>query len=88
MSSPKVCDVLVIGGGIAGWTAGLRAMEHGVDVLVTEKSPHEYGDGNGLMATGVFGTAGRSPESDPTELYQQVMKEGVAFPPPSEGVGP
>ncbi len=31
------CDLLVIGGGIGGLTAGLKAREQGADVLILDK---------------------------------------------------
>ena len=74
------CDLLVIGAGLAGWTAALRATEQGIDVLVIEKSPGEYGNGNTLMASGSYRAAGVSPQSAPSELYARAMAEGVAYP--------
>ncbi len=74
------CDVLVIGAGIAGWTAALRAIEQKVDVLLIDKSAHDLGDGNSLMTSGSLRAAGMSPKADPKELYQEVMKEGIACP--------
>jgi len=74
------CDLLVIGAGLAGWTAALRAAEQGIDVLLVEKSAGEYGNGNTLMASGSYRAAGVSPQSDPSELYARAMAEGVAYP--------
>ncbi|UTR04628.1 FAD-dependent monooxygenase [Alkalihalobacillus sp. LMS6] len=33
-------DVLIIGGGVAGLTLALKLVQHGIDVIVVEKSPH------------------------------------------------
>jgi fumarate reductase flavoprotein subunit len=74
------CDVLVIGAGIAGWTAALRAIEQGRDVLLIDKSPQELGNGNTLMTSGSFHAAGMSPRSNPLQLYRKVIKERVAYP--------
>ncbi len=78
--SDLVCDVLVVGAGIAGWTAALRAAEQNVDVLVIDKSLRDLGDGNSLMTSGSLRAAGLSPRSDPREIYRRAMVEGVAYP--------
>ena len=74
------CDLLVVGAGLAGWTAALRAAEQGIDVLLVEKSAGEYGNGNTLMASGSYRAAGVSPQSHPSELSARAMAEGVANP--------
>lgn len=75
------CDVVVVGAGIAGWTAALRAVEQGVNVLVVDKSTGELGNGNSLMTSGSYRAAGMNPKSSsPQELYRQVMQEGIAYP--------
>lgn len=74
------CDVVVVGAGIAGWTAALVAAQNGAKVVLIDKSPHELGDGNTLMTSGSFNTAGKNPRSNPLELYEAAMSEGVAYP--------
>lgn len=74
------CDVLVVGAGLAGFTAAVRASEQGAKVLLIEKSAGEFGDGNVLMASGSLRAGGKSPRTDPNELYDFVMAEGVAYP--------
>ncbi len=74
------CDVLVIGAGIAGWTAALRATEQKLNILVIDKSPGELGDGNSLMTSGSLRAAGMSPRSNPKHIYRQAMAEGLAYP--------
>src|SRR5689334_9982878 len=74
------CDVLVVGAGLAGFTAATRAAEKGANVLLVEKSAGELGDGNILMASGSLRAGGKSPRTDPRELYDFVMSEGVAYP--------
>ena len=74
------CDVLVVGAGLAGFTAAVRAAERGAKVILIDKSNGALGDGNILMASGSLRAGGKNPRSDPAELYDFVMSEGVAFP--------
>jgi fumarate reductase flavoprotein subunit len=73
-------DLLVVGAGLAGFTAATRAAEQGAKVLLIEKSRGELGDGNILMASGSLRAGGKSPRTEPRELYDFVMTEGVAYP--------
>jgi fumarate reductase flavoprotein subunit len=73
-------DVLVVGAGLAGFTAAVRASEQGAKVVLIEKSGGELGDGNVLMASGSLRAGGKSPKANPAELYEFVMTEGVAYP--------
>lgn len=73
-------DVLVVGAGLAGFSASVRACEQGAKVLLIEKSAGELGDGNVLMASGSLRAGGKSPRTDQRELYDFVMSEGVAYP--------
>ncbi|HEX9455663.1 MAG TPA: FAD-dependent oxidoreductase [Candidatus Binatia bacterium] len=70
-------DILIIGAGLAGFTAAVRASEQGAKVLLIDKSDGELGDGNVLMASGSLRAGGKSPKTDAEELYQFVMAEGV-----------
>ena len=74
------CDVLVVGAGLAGFSAAVRAAESGANVILIDKSVNELGDGNVLMASGSLRAGGKSPRSHPTELYEFVMSEGIAYP--------
>ena len=74
------CDIAVVGAGIAGWVAGLRAVEQGVEVLIIDKTPCELGGGNSLMTSGSYRAGGMDARTAAAELYRQVMKEGTAFP--------
>jgi fumarate reductase flavoprotein subunit len=74
------CDVIVVGAGIAGFSAAVRAAETGATVLLIDKSDGALGDGNILMTSGSFRAGGMSPRSDPSELYRFVMSEGIARP--------
>jgi fumarate reductase flavoprotein subunit len=73
-------DVLVVGAGLAGFTAATRAAEAGAKVLLIDKSSGELGDGNILMASGSLRAGGKNPRTDAAELYEFVMSEGVAYP--------
>ena len=75
-----LCDVLVVGAGLAGFSAGVRAAESGANVILIDKSGNELGDGNVLMASGSLRAGGKSPRSNPAELYEFVMSEGIAYP--------
>ncbi|MDH3442919.1 MAG: FAD-dependent oxidoreductase [Deltaproteobacteria bacterium] len=74
------CQVLVVGAGLAGFTAAVRAAENGADVLLIDKSDGEFGGGNVLMASGSLRAGGKSPRTTPTELYDFVMSEGIGYP--------
>jgi succinate dehydrogenase/fumarate reductase flavoprotein subunit len=80
MMSAISCDVVVVGAGIAGFSAAVRAAEMGVVVVLLDKSNGPLGDGNTLMTSGSFRAGGRNPRSQPNELYESVMAEGVAYP--------
>ncbi len=73
-------DVLVVGAGLAGFTAALRAAEQGAKVLLIDKSTGPLGDGNVLMASGSLRAGGKSPRAKPEELYEFVMSEGIGNP--------
>src|SRR5258708_939042 len=73
-------DVLVVGAGLAGFTAAVRATEKGAKVLLIDKSSGALGDGNVLMASGSLRAGGKSPRTNPNELYDFVMAEGVGYP--------
>lgn len=73
-------DVLIIGSGIAGLTASVRAAEAGARVVLVDKSEKPLGDGNSLMASGSLGAGSKSPNAPAAELYRCAMAEGVAHP--------
>jgi fumarate reductase flavoprotein subunit len=73
-------DIVVVGAGLAGFTAAVRGSEQGAKVVLIDKSDGELGDGNILMASGSLRAGGKSPRTDPAELYNSVMAEGVAYP--------
>jgi fumarate reductase flavoprotein subunit len=57
----ETVDVVVVGGGLAGWVAAVRAHENGARVAVVEKSRRRPGWGNSLLSGGVLHAALRSP---------------------------
>ena len=61
-------DVLIVGAGLAGFTAAVRAAESGANVVLIDKSNGELGDGNVLMASGSLRAGGKSPRTNPNEL--------------------
>jgi fumarate reductase flavoprotein subunit len=73
-------DVLVVGAGLAGFTAAVRAAEQGAKVVLIDKSNGALGDGNILMASGSLRAGGKNPRTSPRELYEFVMSEGVGYP--------
>jgi len=73
-------DVLVVGAGLAGFTAAVRATEQGAKVLLIDKSRGELGDGNILMASGSLRAGGKSPRTNANELFDFVMAEGIGYP--------
>ncbi|MSP37813.1 MAG: FAD-dependent oxidoreductase [Deltaproteobacteria bacterium] len=77
---PLYSDIVIVGAGLAGFTAAVRAAERGAQVLLVDKSNGELGDGNVLMASGSLRAGGKSPKTDAKELHDFVMSEGVAYP--------
>jgi fumarate reductase flavoprotein subunit len=72
-------DVVIVGAGLAGFTAAVRAAEQGAAVVLIDKSDGEFGGGNVLMASGSLRAGGKSPRTNPAELYEFVMAEDVAY---------
>ena len=72
-------ELIVIGSGVAGMTAAIRARENGVrDILILEKSP--YVGGNSRAAGGVFATGGKTVAAqglsmDTQAYYESAMKQ-------------
>ncbi|KAH9826138.1 precorrin 3B synthase CobZ, partial [Teratosphaeria destructans] len=60
---PQKCDVLVIGGGNAGFCAALAATESGArDVLLIDKCPEAWAGGNTYFTAGAMRTVHRGLE--------------------------
>ena len=74
------CDVVIVGAGLAGSTAGIVAARAGTKVVLIDRSASGIGEGNTTMTSGFVNTGGRPVRSDPAELYDFVMAEGIAYP--------
>ena len=51
---PSTVDVIVVGAGNAAFCAALAAAEHGVSVLMLERSPEDEAGGNSRFTAGAF----------------------------------
>jgi fumarate reductase flavoprotein subunit len=74
-SETLVTDVAVVGAGLAGATAALRARELGMRVLLLEKSVDPSGWSNSRMSGGKFHAAGLPPTAAPAEIVARVAAE-------------
>ena len=75
----KTVDLVIAGGGSAGFAAAVAASRRGVKVLVVEK---EYALG-GIMTTGLMAKVAVEPymEGIPTEVMMRLGREKMAIPP-------
>jgi fumarate reductase flavoprotein subunit len=75
-------DVVVVGGGLAGWVAAARAQELGATVLVVERSVRSPGWGNSVISGGVLHAVLRDPRGAPEQLLATIMEltDGQADP--------
>jgi fumarate reductase flavoprotein subunit len=69
-------DVAVVGGGLAGLAAGVRAAQAGRKVVVLEASADERYACNSRIATGVFHVAFESPAAAP-EALEAAMRTAI-----------
>jgi fumarate reductase flavoprotein subunit len=71
-----VFDVVVIGGGIAGWVAARRAQQGGANVVLLERGSSGPGWSNSRLSGGRIHAAYLNPRTrTPDELYGQLMKK-------------
>lgn len=63
-------DLVVVGAGVAGWTAARRAQQLGLNVIVLEKFDEGPGFGNGRMSGGVFHAGYLDPLRPPEDLWR------------------
>jgi len=66
-----LCDVLVLGEGIAGCSAALVAAEHGAQVTVIEKAPKDVPHGNTAFSGGSFRRTSDSYSAD--KFFSDIM---------------
>ncbi len=67
-------DICVVGAGLAGLTAAVRAAEHGLRVLVLEQSPDADYLCNTRLTGGVFHVCVRDIQSDPATLEEVIVR--------------
>ncbi len=84
MSEARVlsCDVAIVGGGISGMIAGLRAAQSGKKVFIFEKSAEERYLCNSRITSGIFHVCNEDIRRDPAELERIILEttEGNADP--------
>src|SRR5580704_690871 len=73
-ASGQAFDVVVVGGGLAGWVAAARAQELGASVLVVERSARAPGWGNSVLSGGVLHAVLRDPRGSPEQLLATIME--------------
>jgi fumarate reductase flavoprotein subunit len=67
-------DVLVVGGGIAGWTAARRAQQLGARVALVEKGAEGPGASSSVLSGGTIHAAYLNPRtSAPEDLYRRII---------------
>lgn len=75
-------DLVVVGGGLAGWTAAARAHELGCSVLVVERDGRRPGWGNSVVSGGVLHAVLRDPRLAADDLLAAIteLTDGHADP--------
>jgi fumarate reductase flavoprotein subunit len=66
-------DLVVVGGGVAGWTAARRAQQLGLAVALLEKADRGPGFGNGILSGGWFHAAKMAPSRPPEDLLAGIL---------------
>ena len=77
-SPPPAKHVIVVGGGNAGLCAAISAREHGAEVTVLERAPHELRGGNTAFTAGAMRVAYRG-EEDIRALVDDLSDEQAAM---------
>ena len=82
MSFDETFDVVVIGGGNAGFSAATTAAQHGSSVLLVEKAPQADAGGNTFYTAGAYRTCFAGLEDLLPILYKEDgtkgLREGLA----------
>ena len=73
------CDAVVVGGGLAGLTAGIRLLELGLAPIVLEALTDKAFANNTRWSGGVFHLAFRSVVADPAELAERTVRMSDGF---------
>ncbi len=73
-------DLIIVGAGVAGWTAARRAQQLGLDPVLLEKHTAAPGWGNGRLSGGWFHAAFLNPATrTPDELYAEIRRTAGEF---------
>jgi fumarate reductase flavoprotein subunit len=67
-------DVLVVGGGLAGLMAAVRAREAGASVLLVDRHSDMPAWNNSRIASGAFHVAFEPPDAPSDHLYERIME--------------
>lgn len=70
----RAADVVVVGGGLAGWIAAASARESGARVALVESSPKAEGDGNSVISGGVLHANLDDPRSPPAAMVEKILR--------------
>jgi len=78
MCAAASVEVVVVGGGLAGWTAARRAQELGRVVMLVERATRTPGWGNTLVSGGALHAALRDPlQTPPDELVRERFPKNI-----------
>jgi len=66
-------DLIAVGGGFAGLTSAVRAVELGLNAAVLERSVGEIYMNNSRVATGVTHVSFLHPDTPPDEIHDQIL---------------
>lgn len=71
-ATPAIFDIVVVGGGLAGWIAATAAREQGVSVALVELSPRPEGGGNSVISGGVLHANLDDPRAPPAAMVEKI----------------